>query len=115
MVEVSPKGVAPRVCGTVSQIFNLQADRIYLHRLASLIRLQDEILRYSRLKTCATFRLKTCATFRCGPQTPHPRNRGNPHLVLATPGSGFGFYPAVRPVPTAVEIRRSLVLSAIAA
>jgi len=45
-----------RVCGTVSQVFNLHRDRIDLHRLASLFGLQDEILRYSRLQICATFR-----------------------------------------------------------
>jgi hypothetical protein len=38
----------------VSQVFNLHRDRIYRHCLASLFDLQDEILRYSRLKTCAT-------------------------------------------------------------
>jgi len=36
-----------RVCGTVSQVFNLHRDRIYLHWLASLFGLQDGILRYS--------------------------------------------------------------------
>jgi hypothetical protein len=73
-----------RVCGTVSQICNLQADRIYLHRLASPIGLQadriylhrlvipiglqDAILRYSRLKICATFRF--------GPPKEYLRNPG---------------------------------------
>jgi hypothetical protein len=37
-----------RVCGTVSQVFNLHRDRIYLHGLASLFGHQNEILRYSR-------------------------------------------------------------------
>jgi hypothetical protein len=69
----------------VSQIFNLQADRIYLDRLASLINLQDTILRYSEI----------CATFRFGPQKGHPRNPGYPWSSSAF-GSGFarsGFPP----------------------
>jgi hypothetical protein len=47
-----------RVCGTVSQIFNLHRDRIYLHYFASPICWQDTILRYSEI----------CAAFRFGPQ-----------------------------------------------
>jgi hypothetical protein len=46
-VERSPKAVA--------QVFNLHRYRIYLYCLASLIGLQNEILRYGRLKICATF------------------------------------------------------------
>jgi hypothetical protein len=42
----------------------------YLHRLASLVSLQDAILRYSRLKIPATFSF--------GPQQEHPRNQGYP-------------------------------------
>ena len=41
---------------------------------------QDEILRYCRLKTCATFR--------CGHQKPHLRNRGYPQ---SSPAFGSGY------------------------
>jgi hypothetical protein len=91
MAEVSPNAWRPgsaRVCGTVSQIRNirnLQGVRTNQCRSASLVGLQNEILRYGRLKTCATFRV--------GPPKEHLRNPGNPWsrsaLVLATPGSEF--------------------------
>jgi hypothetical protein len=69
-----------RVCGTVSQVFNLHPDRIYLHRLASLFGLQDEILRYCRLKTRATFRFE--------PQKEHLRNPDYPRTSFSF-GSGY--------------------------
>src|SRR6185369_13476834 len=56
-----------------------------LHRLAGPIGWQNEILRYGRLKTCATFRF--------GPQKEHRRNPGYPRSSSAF-GSGcarFGF------------------------
>jgi hypothetical protein len=59
-----------RTLVAVSQVFNLHRDRIYLHRLASLSGLQDEILRYSKI----------CATFRFGAQKKHLRNPGYPRL-----------------------------------
>src|SRR5678810_442865 len=78
----------------VSQIFNLQADRIYLRGLASLISLQDTILRYSEI----------CATLRFGPQKPHLRNRvyqrssssvGSGYARLCF-GNSFGFRNSLR-------------------
>ena len=57
-VERNPKAVASRVCARLRDCiagFYLHRDRIYLHCLASLIGLQNEILRYGRLKICATF------------------------------------------------------------
>src|SRR5712675_1883131 len=42
----------------VSQTFSLQGARTNLPQSASLIGLQNEILRYSRSETCATFELR---------------------------------------------------------
>jgi hypothetical protein len=76
-----PKETRRRSAGfqpAVSQVFNLHRDRIYLHRLASLSGLQDEILRYSKI----------CATFRFGAQKKHLRNPGYPRLSSSF-GSGY--------------------------
>ncbi|HXU79745.1 MAG TPA: hypothetical protein VN794_24395, partial [Methylomirabilota bacterium] len=53
--------------------------RIYLRRSASLLGLQDAILRYSEI----------CATFSFGPQQKHLRNPCNPRSKSAC-GSGDG-------------------------